>query len=246
MSKARKIAATATVACGLWWLFFVILRYQDPMRVPPPPELLALAVLLPLMAILGGILLPGRPAVGRTLMLISGIGGFSVSLVLAWLNLCYWMIYLTGLFPPLPLMGAPPISPALIIGVSGAVFLVSWKKPSRATIGSLLLGIIAGLFSSDVRFFIDDFGGEFLVLALLFSFMGIAGAVLAPARSRIAWKLMLVGGIGCFLTACAVFPFEGLCCNTLLFASFRQIPASFFLISGSILAFISLKERPAG
>ncbi|MCL0056599.1 hypothetical protein M1O54_05660 [Dehalococcoidia bacterium] len=108
------------------------------------------------------------------------------------------------------------------------------------------MGIIAGLFSSDVRFFIDDFGGEFLVLALLFSFMGIAGAVLAPARSRIAWKLMLVGGIGCFLTACAVFPFEGLCCNTLLFASFRQIPASFFLISGSILAFISLKERPAG
>jgi len=58
--------------------------------------------------------------------------------------------------------------------------------------------------------------------------MGIAGAVLAPAKSRIAWMLMLTSGIGCFLIAGAAIVFEVFCGWHELFFFLHHIAASFF------------------
>ncbi|MCL0089130.1 hypothetical protein M1O54_02025 [Dehalococcoidia bacterium] len=81
-----------------------------------------------------------------------------------------------------------------------------------------------------------------MALGLLLCFMGIAGAVLAPAKSRIAWMLMLTSGIGCFLIAGAAIVFEVFCGWHELFFFLHHIAASFFFILGGMLAFISLKE----
>ncbi|MCL0099143.1 hypothetical protein M1O16_04855, partial [Dehalococcoidia bacterium] len=92
----------------------------------------------------------------------------------------------------------------------------------------------------------DHVGDEFLALGLLLCFMGIPGAVLAPARSRVAWMLMLASGIGCFLNADAVIVFDGFGCIELRFVFLQQIPSSFFFILGSMFALMSLKEQPSG
>ncbi|MCL0029931.1 hypothetical protein M1O57_00850 [Dehalococcoidia bacterium] len=167
-------------------------------------------------------------------------------MVLTWLELCPWFYLEDGFLPFLPILPFTRINPALTIGVSGAVFLVSWKKPSRAAIASLLLGIFVGLLSSEVRGAMDHVGDEFLALGLLLCFMGIPGAVLAPARSRVAWMLMLASGIGCFLNADAVIVFDGFGCIELRFVFLQQIPSSFFFILGSMFALMSLKEQPSG
>lgn len=77
MSKARKIAAVAAVGSGLCW-FATVLLPHPVVEGLTSPELLVPALLLSLMGILGRILLLGRPQIGRVLLLVRGIGGFSL------------------------------------------------------------------------------------------------------------------------------------------------------------------------
>ncbi|MCL0082491.1 hypothetical protein M1O14_02015 [Dehalococcoidia bacterium] len=187
MRNARRIAALAGVIGGLWWLAS-LLRCPAWLH-PGHAEILTLGVVLSLLGIGGGILGLVKHRVGRVLMLASGTGGVSVPFVLFWRGM-EWTIR------PFPVFAI------LVVGASGALLLVTWKKPSRARMAALVLGIIAGLMSATAaQITIGRIGEEFAGLSPFFTLIGIVGGILALGRPRTACVLMVIAGIGCFLAA---------------------------------------------
>ncbi|MCL0065756.1 hypothetical protein M1N79_02575 [Dehalococcoidia bacterium] len=201
MRKARRLAAILGVIGGLLWFVSALRPFLDPF-LNPPLEVLALGVLLSLAGILGGILAMTKPGRGGTLMLVSGIGGFFALFLVFWFwldgvwrgELWFWALF--------------PTAHVFTVAVGGALVMAAWEQRSRARIAALVLGIIAGLVSASVAQrgmrFIQE---EFLVLGVICSLMGIAGAALALARPRAAGTLMLVSWAGCFTAAFLVFLF---------------------------------------
>jgi len=236
MRDARRIAAIAGVIGGLLW--FASLLRSPAWLHPVHAEILTLGVVLSVVGIVGGILALVRPAVGRILMLASAVGGFSVPFALFWQESIWqgvgWIIR------PFPAF------PVLIVGVSGALLLVTWKKPSRARIAALVLGIVAALMSAGAaQITIGRIGEGPAALSPFFSFIGIVGGILALARPRIAWMLMVVAGIGCFLAAVVFF-------FAVFFAYGEIVPllayilaGLLFITAGGMLALASSRERPA-
>ncbi|MCL0079179.1 hypothetical protein M1O56_05945 [Dehalococcoidia bacterium] len=239
MRKAKILAAIVGVISGLLW-FLSALHFPPqyyPLGLGPlPPQILPLGILLSLMGIVVGILALGRPAVGGTLMLASAVGGFFGPFALAWF---FWEDVWRGIALS-TVMEPFPGFPVLIVGVSGALLLVTWNKPSRARVATLVLGVVAGFISAEVaRSATAHIGEEFMALGFLFSFMGIAGGLLAPAKPRVAWMLMLVSGIGCFLTPVALIVFEGPGCWPEASFFLAYILAGLLFTIGGILALVA-------
>ncbi|MCL0099174.1 hypothetical protein M1O16_05020 [Dehalococcoidia bacterium] len=94
--------------------------------------LLTWTLLLPVVAIAGGVLALRRPAVGGILMLVSGIAGV-IAAHLYWLHPGYWLGYIFAGF-------------LLIMG--GAIALAAREKRPAARVAVMALGILGGLFGA--------------------------------------------------------------------------------------------------
>ncbi|MBT9163357.1 MAG: hypothetical protein DDT24_00263 [Chloroflexi bacterium] len=175
MRDARRIAAIAGVIGGLLWLASLL---RSPAWLNPGhAEILALGVVLCVVGIVGGILALARSAVGRIMMLASGLGGVSVPFVVVWQE---------GIWQGVGWVIRPfPVFPILIVGASGALLLVTWKKPSRARIATLVLGIIAGLMSATAtQITIGRIGEEFAGLSPFLLLHRNRGRDISPGKAK--------------------------------------------------------------
>jgi len=141
------------------------------------------------MAIAGGILALVRPVIGGIFMLVSGIGGFMISLQLLFLIL-------------VPIIVGPP----LIIG--GILSLAAHKKLPAVRVVAMILGIVGGsllvLLLSEILHWgrtheIGTLG--WVIVGFLMGLVGMAivGGALALVRPVIGGIFMLVSGIGGFM-----------------------------------------------
>ena len=187
----------------------------------PIGEIVIWGLLCSLMAIVGGGITLAKPVVAGTLMLLSSIGCFSVSILVS--ILVAWSHWQEVLIMCYAIAG--------FLLIAGCVFAMAapGKQPT-ARIVAMTLGVFAGLLVVPFGFFAVPFSLAILLIPL----MAIAGGALALKRPAVAGALMALSSIGAFTFGFLV-PLPVLMAPVGL--------AGLLLISGAVLALAARKKR---
>ncbi|MBT9140988.1 MAG: hypothetical protein DDT30_01574 [Dehalococcoidia bacterium] len=216
---ARRAAMALGILGGLVYAFCTTyVAMGDPELTG---EVLSAVLLLPVMAIAGGLLALTRPAAAGILMLISGIGG----IVFPFLG---WRLDDFGLVSPFVTL---LLIPGGILALAAAC-----EKHPPARIAAMVFGTLAGFVGTFGVASTGAMAGEILIWGLLCSLMAIIGGVLTLTRPTIARTLMLLSGIGSFGAAVLVIIFEAFVLWDDGFFVASYFIAGFLLILGGALA----------
>ncbi len=174
---------------------------------------LAWGIAFSLIGITGGLLALRKPKLSGILMLLGGIGGWSVLLAVLVFEGLYCRVYgpAGGLcdahfaFYKAFSFACPP----LFIGAT--LSLAASREYHRGSTVAMVLGLIGGFVSLllvDVRtlYFADGMRAETIAIGLLLPAIGFAGGILALTKPASGGTLMLICGMGGILAAFLDWP----------------------------------------